>query len=288
MRAGLADNATGDRSNDLRLGLVGHGIQQSRTPAMHEAEARAQGLTCSYELFDLEGQAEMTLTDILMATEAGGYAGLNVTFPFKQDVIPLLDHLSDAARRVGAVNTVVFRDGQRFGHNTDFWGFSESLRRGLPDAKLDMVLLIGAGGAGGALAHALKDLGVSRLLIADTRVAVADELARAVGDVAAATDDLAGAAAAADGIVNATPVGMKKMPGTPIPPDLLEPRHWIADIVYFPLETAFLKEARARGCRTLSGEGMAVFQAVRAFELFSGHVANADRMRDTFRRLGAA
>ncbi|WP_229737803.1 shikimate dehydrogenase [Primorskyibacter flagellatus] len=282
------DTGTDGRNAAFCMGLVGRGIRLSRTPAMHEAEAAAQGLTCRYDLMDTDAGTEGPLAGILDRAEAAGYAGLNITYPYKQDVIAHLHQLSDAARRIGAVNTVVFRDGRRFGHNTDFWGFSESLRRGLPDAALGTVLLIGAGGAGAALAHALADLGVARLLIADTRLKAAQGLAAAVGPVAHAVSDVAAGVAEADGIVNATPVGMAKLPGTPIEAGLLSPRHWVADIVYFPLETAFLKAARATGCRTLSGEGMAVFQAVRAFELFTGRPADPDRMRGTFRRLGEA
>ncbi len=289
MRLGVnnGENATPE-ARDLRMGLVGRGIQLSRTPAMHEAEAAAQGLRCRYDILDTDAGTEGDLPDIIDHAEEEGFAGLNVTFPYKQAVIPYLDQLSDAATRVGAVNTIVFRDGARFGHNTDFWGFSESIRRGLPDAAMGCVLLLGAGGAGSALAHALRELGVGRLLIADMRAEAAEELARAVGRRAEPAIDIAGAARIADGIVNATPVGMAKQPGTPIDTNLLEKRHWVADIIYFPLETALLKAAEELGCKTLSGEGMAVFQAVRAFELFTGRPANADRMRETFRRFGTA
>lgn len=270
----------------LRMGLVGRGIQLSRTPAMHEAEAAAQGLRCSYELLDTEAGFKEDLQEILDWAETEGFAGLNITYPYKQAIIPHLDGLSDAGRRIGAANTVVFRDGKRFGHNTDYWGFSESLRRGLPNARMRCVLLLGAGGAGAALAHALADTGVGRLIIADIRADKAEALARVTG--AEVASDLARAVQAADGIVNATPVGMAKLPGTPIDPDLLAARQWVADIVYFPLETALIEAARTRGCRTLDGEGMAVYQAVRAYEHFTGRTADADRMRETFRRLGEA
>ncbi len=284
MQTDTATKAQNEPARLLRMGLVGRGIQLSRTPAMHEAEAAAQGLDCRYVLLDTDADTEDDLPAILSRAEAEGFVGLNVTFPYKQAVMSHLHHLSDAARRVGAVNTVVFRDGERFGHNTDFWGFAESLRTGLPGAPLTDVLLIGAGGAGGALAHALSDMGAERIRIADTREGAAEALARAVPQAEPASN-LAEAASLATGIVNATPVGMAKLPGMPIDPARLEPRHWIADIIYFPLETEFLRTARALGCRTLSGEGMAVFQAVRAFQLFSGHPADADRMRATFRKL---
>ena len=286
MRLDQIDHRENAEFCGLRMGLVGRGIGLSRTPAMHEAEAAAQGYDCTYELLDKDAGIDAELTEILDLCERAGFVGLNVTFPFKQAVIPYLHQLSDAARRIGAVNTIVFRDGKRFGHNTDFWGFSQSLRRGLPDVSMNTVLLIGAGGAGAAIAHALIDLEVGELLIADTRDGAAEALAQAAGPRASAVGYLAAAAAAADGIINATPAGMASSPGIPIDPSLVEPRHWVADIVYFPLETELLRLARERGCRTLGGEGMAVFQAVRAFELFTGRSADANRMRETFRSFG--
>lgn len=286
MRLDQVENTSDVDACRVRMGLVGRGIGLSRTPAMHEAEAAAHGFSCTYELYDKDAGAKGELPDILDRCEAAGFAGLNVTFPYKQAVIPHLHHLSDPAHRIGAVNTIVFRDGRRFGHNTDFWGFSQSLQRELPDASLDTVLLIGAGGAGAAVAHALVDLNAGHILIADQRGGAAQSLVQAAGPRAEAVDSLAAAAAIADGIINATPAGMAKSPETPIDPALIDERHWVADIVYFPLETKLLKLARELGCRTLSGEGMAVFQAVWAFELFTGLPADAERMRATFRHLG--
>ncbi|HBZ43299.1 MAG TPA: shikimate dehydrogenase [Maritimibacter sp.] len=268
----------------VRVGLVGRGIQLSRTPAMHIAEGGALGLEYSYDLIDLDTlSTEASLAELLDRAEADGFAGLNVTFPFKREVIALLDELSPAAQKVGAVNTVVFSDGKRRGHNTDFWGFAESLRQGLPEAARNAVLLLGAGGAGGAVAHALRDEGVARVFIYDQNPDAAADLAQAVDGQA--VSDLATAAADADGIVNATPMGMAKLPGMAISADLIEARHWVADIVYFPRETELLAAARAKGCRVLDGSGMAVFQAVRAFELFSGLKPDAARMRATFETL---
>lgn len=268
----------------VRVGLVGRGIQLSRTPAMHVQEGTSLGLDYTYDLIDpdlMEG--EVALADLLSKAEAEGFAGVNVTFPYKREVMALLDELSEAAQKVGAVNTVVFRDGKRRGHNTDFWGFAESLRQGLPDAKRDTVLLLGAGGAGGAVAHALRDVGVTRVLITDREHAAAQALAQEVGGEA--VTDLAAAAQVADGIVNATPMGMAKLPGMAIDAALIEPRHWVADIVYFPRETELLATARAKGCAVLDGSGMAVFQALRAFKLFSGFDPDPARLRETFEAL---
>ena len=269
------------------VGLVGRGIQMSRSPAMHEAEARAQGLRLVYRLFDTERpDMDRPVGEILDAAEACGFAGLNVTYPHKIEVLEYLHELSDAARAVGAVNTVVFRDGRRRGHNTDMWGFAESFRRGMQGAARERVLLVGAGGAGVAVAHALIDFGVGRLLVADTDAARARALVERLAHTHPGRVEIAQAEAALsgplDGVVNATPVGMAKSPGKPFDTALLHPGLWVGDIVYFPLETELLASARARGCRVLPGSGMAVFQAVRAFELFTGHAADPERMSTTF------
>lgn len=271
----------------VRIGLLGQGIAASRTPRMHVEEGAAQGLDYTYRLIDMQEYPREPLAAILDRLETEGYTGLNVTYPYKTEIIVHLDDLSDAASKVGAVNTVVFHGGLRKGHNTDYWGFGESLRRGLPDVSLDVVLLLGAGGAGRAVANALVDAGVGRLLIRDVEPkaaqALADRLnARLVEPRAFVVDDLLGAAHAADGLVNASPIGMEKLPGLPLPEALVEPRHWIADIVYFPLETTFLALGRRLGCRVLPGSGMALFQAVRAFKLFTGIQPDHDRMKATF------
>jgi len=133
----------------LLLGLIGSGIQASLTPAMHEQEGEAQGLRVLYQKIDLDrlGLGVEALGDLLVAAERMGFAGLNITFPCKQAVIPLLHDLSEDAHQLGAVNTVVLCDGKRVGHNTDCSGFAEGFRRGLPGVKRDRVVQLGAGGA---------------------------------------------------------------------------------------------------------------------------------------------
>lgn len=270
------------------VGLVGQGIALSRTPLMHEVEGACLGLRYIYRLFDTAamGDTAPSLPDIIAAAEFCGFAGLNVTHPYKQAALAHLDCLSDAARRAGAVNTIVFRDGKRHGHNTDLWGFAESFRTGLPGVPRGSVLLLGAGGAGGAVAQALLDEGVEHLLVLDADAARATALAAQLADRFGA-----GRATAVvepfgtgmpDGIVNATPVGMAAEPGCPIATAGLNDRVWVADLIYFPIETDLLRAARARGCRTLAGSGMAVFQAVRAFELFTGLRPDSERMKATF------
>ncbi|OCP10168.1 MULTISPECIES: shikimate dehydrogenase [unclassified Ensifer] len=274
----------------LKAGLIGAGIQASLTPAMHIAEGAAQGLRYEYELIDLHelGATEDDLSHLLADAERRGLAGLNITHPCKQAVIAHLDELAPDAQRLGAVNTVVLKNGRRYGHNTDWWGFAESFRRGLPDADLSFAVQLGAGGAGVATAYAALSLGLKRLVVFDREAERAQSLAEMLSaffpeaEIAAGTD-LPAAMRMASGLIHATPTGMKNYPGLPLDNDLLDPRHWVAEIVYFPIETALLAEAKRRGCRTLDGGGMAVFQAVGAFRLFTGREPDAARMLNHFK-----
>ena len=267
------------------IGLIGSGIQASRTPAMHMLEATRQGLSYIYKLIDLEklGLGVEALPELLNAAERLGFDGLNITHPCKQAIIPLLTDLSQEARAIGAVNTVVLRSGKRCGHNTDYTGFAESFRRGLPGVRLNRVVLLGAGGAGAAVAHAALDLGIEHLTIFDLDTAKASHLVNALATSRVIHgSNLAEAMHAAAGLIHATPTGMAQHPGMPLPPTLLRPEHWVAEIVYFPLETELLRTAKQVGCRTLNGSGMAVFQAVDAFRLFTGIQPNAERMLRSF------
>jgi shikimate dehydrogenase len=274
-------------------GLIGAGIQASRSPALHEHEGDAQGLRYLYRLIDLDalGLDLAALPDLLTAAQRMNFTGLNITYPCKQAIIPLLDDLSEEAASIGAVNTVVLRGGRRVGHNTDALGFGEGFRRGLPEAARQRVVQMGAGGAGAAVAYALLSQGVEELTLFEVDPARAqslvDNLSRHFGPGRVRVgEDLQAAMAQTDGLVNTTPVGMTKLPGTPVPAALLRASMWVAEIVYFPLETQLLRDARSLGCQTLDGSVMAVFQAVKAFELFSGRKADADRMLTHFSSLG--
>ncbi|NKL85702.1 shikimate dehydrogenase [Rhizobium leguminosarum bv. viciae] len=274
------------------VGLIGADIQTSKSPALHEREGVLQGLNYRYELLDLaeRGLPATALPDLLAEEETRGFAGSNITHPCKQTVIPHLTDLSEDARMLGAVNTVVFKDGKRTGHNTDWYGFYENFRRGLPDVPRRRAVLLGAGGAGVAVAHAAMKLGIERLSIFDQDASRAGRLAKDLNsrfsaERAFAITNVGEAMRSADGLIHATPTGMKNHPGLPIEESWLEPRHWVADIVYMPLVTELLALATRLGCRTLPGGGMTVFQAAAAFKLFSGIEPDAERMTAHFTEL---
>jgi shikimate dehydrogenase len=281
-------------SNPYLVGLVGQGVGPSLTPALHMAEGRAQGLDYVYRTIDLNaiGVAPERVGEVLSWARALGYNALNVTHPCKRLVIEHLDAIDDDAAALGAVNTVVFTEDGTVGYNTDAPGFATGFTEGLPGAETENLVLVGAGGAGAAVGHALLALGAEHLTIVDVDVDRAIALSRELSGrhpdarvEASAFDKLSVLLPVCDGIVHCTPTGMAEHPGLPFDSDLLHEDLWVADIVYRPLDTALLQAARDEGCRTLDGGHMAVHQATTAFELITGIAPDADRMSRHFRSL---
>ncbi|MGJ9412723.1 shikimate dehydrogenase [Aeromicrobium sp. CF4.19] len=272
----------------LLAGLLGQGIGTSLTPELHEREAARHGLRYVYKTIDLPPvrQDRDSLAALLEHALLLGFDGFNVTHPFKQSMVPLVDEHGPEVTAIGALNTIVVRDGRTYGRNTDVTGFGAAFAEGLGDADRGHVVLLGAGGAGTAVAHALLEQGVRHLDVVDPDDVRADALLGSLDrgrDGTAVvrrlpTDALPRAVPDAAGLVNATPVGMAKHPGAPIDTELLSSRTWVADIVYRPLETELLCAAADRGCRTLSGAGMAVHQAADAFELITGRTPDRSAM----------
>jgi len=239
---------------------------------MHEQAAEALGVRCHYQLIEVAGADTATLRALLDGIRRLGFAGVNVTFPYKEAVISLLDDLSPRARDIGAVNTVVVRDGRLIGHNTDTTGFERAIAEMDVVACRGTVALIGAGGVGKAIAFALANLGVAGLAIFDADRAKADALALQLNGRlhVRIADDVTEAVQAAAGVVNATPVGMLPDRGMAVPEALLHRGLWVADAVYTPLWTPLLVAAKAKGASVMTGRDLAIHQAADAFELFTG------------------
>lgn len=271
------------------VGLIGANIQKSLSPALHEDQFAAFGIRGHYHLMDLDVLTGRRLEDLVAAVKAVGFLGINVTFPVKQAVIPLLDEISSEARLIGAVNTVkLTSDGRAIGFNTDCSGFGRSFEETLGRSAVagKRAVLVGAGGAGRAVAFALVALGASAVLVHDTEPVkaadlVADLRAAGLADAEVAPA-VAPALADAAGVVNATPIGMLGIPGMPVPASALRTHHWVADVIYTPIETALIVAAKAIGCRVLTGGGMCVHQAADAFRHFTGLEPDVERMRQTF------
>src|SRR5262245_18448146 len=274
----------------MLVGLIGANIQKSLSPALFEDACEAAGIRGHYHLMDLDRLPGSSLEKLLEAARTAGFAGVNVTYPCKEAVLPLLDEVSAEARQIGAVNTVTIdSNGRTVGYNTDRIGFRRAFEDafGRNDVSGKAALLVGAGGAGRAVAFALFDLGVDVLLVHDTDTDRADRLADSLvanfgAGCSRSVRDVCSALADAAGVVNGTPVGMLGIPGIPIPIAGIQARHWVADVIYTPLETELVKAARAKGSKVMGGAGMCVHQAAAAFQLFTGHAPDLERMRRTF------
>jgi shikimate dehydrogenase len=276
-------SATERQTRHVLLGLIGAPIRHSASPAMHEAAAAALGWKGYYQLIEIAGADAALLRKLLDGVRLLGFAGVNVTYPYKEAVLPLLDELSEAARMIGAVNTVVVRDGRLIGHNTDVSGFERAAAALLAESP-GPVAVIGAGGVGKAAAVAMAKSGVSGLRIFDLdrakAAALADIVAPLTDSVVAGT--VAEAVSGANGLVNGTPVGMLPNRESPVDPALLRSDLWVADAVYYPLSTPLLVAAQRIGARTLNGRALAIHQAVDAFELFTGVKPSVEVMSAAF------
>ena len=272
------------------IGLIGANIMGSLSPALFADAFAAAGIDGFYHLMDVDRLRERRLPRLLEAIVVGGFTGTNVTFPFKQEIIPLLDAVDPEAAQTGAVNTVAIApDGRTTGYNFDRRGWRHSFEEtfGRDAAHGATVVLVGAGGAGHAVAFALMDLKVGLLVIHDRDVPRAEALAAYLAKsydasrcrvTAALEDDIA----AADGVINATQVGMRGFPGNPVPVPALRAGHWAADVIYTPIETDFIKAAAAKGARVMNGGGMCVHQAAEAFRLFAGIEPDIARLHRAF------
>jgi len=276
-------------SKKLLTGLIGAPIAHSASPAMHERAAEALGLRGHYQLIEVAGADAAGLAMMLEGVRRLGFAGVNVTFPYKEAVVPLLDELAPAAATMAAVNTVVAREGRLIGHNTDTTGFARAVAPLLAPSG-NAVAVIGTGGVGKAIAFALASLKVTDLRIFDSEPARAEKLAALLARhggarVATSVED---ALRGATGLVNGTPVGMLPNRDTPVPTSLLRENLWVADAVYSPLITPLLAAAQAKGARIMTGRELAIYQAADAFELFTGLAPSTEVMGEAFDEVMAA
>jgi shikimate dehydrogenase len=255
-------------------GLIGNPVEHSLSPPMHEAAYDATGLDARYVLFEPDADV---LATAIEGADALGVRGLNVTIPFKEDVLGLVE-ADSIASRIGAVNTIDFGGDDITGHNTDAAGVRRSFESAGVELAGRSAVVVGAGGAGRAAAFALEDAGASVHVAnrtAERARELADALAKASGG---GLETLTDRIPAADVLVNATSVGMEE-DVTPVPADLLHTNLAVLDAVYTPLETRLLSEAAAAGCTTIDGGHMLVYQAAEAFEHWTGRDAPVDRMR---------
>jgi shikimate dehydrogenase len=277
----------------VTVGLVGENLKLSLSPALHEREGGALGFDYRYRVFDTtQDDVPRSLGIVLELMAQEGFAGSNITHPFKRDVLPILDKVDETAEIIGAVNTVVFNGSGSTGYNTDWVGFLHSLLRNIPRNASSSVVQLGAGGAGAAVAYALAQFGVKDLTLMDIDTNRAKGLAdRLESHISGTTihvknlDSLEAAVSTSDGVVNATQIGMDRHPGLPLPANLITQDRWFHDVVYMPLATSLVLRATQVGAKVAGGGDMLVFQAARAINLFTGASPDTERMRQHFAEL---
>lgn len=258
----------------VRLGLIGDNIARSRAPDLHRIAGELAGVPTTYDRL-IPREMGGDFDTVFARCAAGGYRGINITYPYKEDAARKVRAADALVASVGAVNTVLFGPGAPVGYNTDLSGFMAAYRDVFGAAPPGPVALIGAGGVGRAIAFGLLGLGAAELHLTDKVPARAAVLGRAL--LAAAPRlavevhaDARGAAARSEGIVNCTPVGMVGYEGTPVPDEALGGRRWAFDAVYTPLDTRFLSDAAAAGLTCISGFELFFHQGLQAFEIFTG------------------
>ena len=260
------------------FGILGNPVEHSLSPPMHEAAYDALGIDARYVTFEPDRDDG---ADAIEAAETLGITGLNVTIPFKQDVLDAVEP-DEMARRVGAVNTVDFSESPPRGYNTDVAGVARAFAHHGIDIEGTDAVVVGAGGAGRAVAFALADAGAA-VHIANRTVERAESLAADVPGATAGGLDTLGRVADADLLVNATSVGMEDDSETPVPAEYLHADLAVLDAVYSPIETRLLREAAAAGATTVDGAWLLLFQGVEAFERWTGRDAPVAVMNDALR-----
>lgn len=265
------------------VGLFGHPVSHSQSPLMHNAAFAETGLDFAYVAFDVEPE---NLADAVAGIRALGLKGVNVTIPHKVAIMSMLDEIDPLASRIGAVNTVVNKDGRLIGYNTDGMGYVRSLveETGV-DLEKQIVTMLGAGGAARAVAFTLAEKGVKEIRIINRSRERAALLAEHVGQIVPTTvvEQADGKDAIADAtlLINTTSIGMfPHVNEMPVPTDWLHPQLIASDLIYNPLETRLLSEAKAIGARVHSGVGMFINQGALAFELWTGKSAPGEVMRE--------
>jgi len=272
----------------LIYGIVGHPVEHTFSPGMHNSAFKKLGMDACYVPFAVPPG---NLEDAMRAVVPLGLRGLNVTVPHKERVLAYLDELSEEAGLIGAVNTIEVRKGRLIGHNTDGRGFLRSLRKhGRLDPKGKIFLFIGSGGAARAVSFSLALAGAAAIFFRDIdarkALLLANDIREKTGvpSLTIGHEKLPKYAAAADCLINASPLGLKRTDPLPMPAKLIEKRHLVCDLVYNPPETALLKIAKKRGAKILSGLGMLLYQGVIAFEIWTGGEAPVLVMKNALAR----
>lgn len=272
------------------VGLLGKSIGRSLSPALHEAAGANLGMDIRYQLFDAEelNYGAEDLGDFLSVASRLGFFGLNITYPFKETILDYLGEKSPEVEQVGSSNTVAFRNGRLIGFNTDYTGFKSAWRDAFGTVRPGVVFMLGAGGVGKAIAHGLMELGAAEIRILDIDRKRCRSLVKALSTtnnsvLCKAVEDVSDGLDGAEGLINATPVGMHAYPGNPLNGCVPKGIQYAVDAIYTPLVTEFLASAMEQGAQVLTGQGLCIFQAASSFEIWFGRPAPIEIMVETFK-----
>lgn len=276
----------------LTLGLIGDNIARSRSPLLHRLAGQQNGIDVTYDRL-VPKDLGRSFHEVFADCAAGAFHGINVTYPYKEIAAAKVQVDDPLVRAVGAVNTVIFREGVPKGFNTDYSGFMAAYRSVRGERPTGPVLMIGTGGVGRAVAFGLAGLGARELRLVDRDPAKAEALAAALTSVVPDMEisiwiSAEKAAEGATGLINCTPVGMVGHGGTPLDPAAMAGAEWAFDAVYTPVDTQFLTDANAAGLSIISGWELFFFQGVHAWSLFSGLELDEDTLRSSLLTLGEA
>ena len=267
----------------IRLGLIGDNIVRSKSPLLHRTAGKQCGLDVTYERL-IPRDLGKDFDTVFAEAEAGGYRGINITYPYKEIVAGRVEIPDPLVRAIGAVNTVIFTPDGPVGYNTDYSGFMAAYRSTLGDTPPGIVCLIGTGGVGKAVAFGLLGLGASVIRCVDLDPSKAADLAErlrkaGMGAKIESSSDAVAAAEGATGLINCTPIGMFGHEGTPLPAKAMHGARWAFDAVYTPVETQFLKDAGAAGLTVISGYELFFNQGIDAWSYFTGAPLDTARLR---------
>lgn len=266
-----------------RLGLIGDNIARSRSPRLHVEAGRLCGIDVAYERL-IPRDMGLDFSAVFERCAGEGFTGINITYPYKEEVVSRLHVPDPATAMIMACNTVVFGKGMPEGHNTDCTGFASAFRARFGNVAPGKIAMAGAGGVGKAVAFALARLGASELRVFDREAAKAQGLVDALGAArtgmrVVTAPSIEDAASDVDGLINSTPLGMVGYPGTAIEATLIDGALWAFDAVYTPVDTQFLRDASNRGVETISGYELFFHQGVDAFAIFTGRQVDAAALR---------
>ena len=267
----------------LKLGLIGDNIAASRAPDLHRIAGRLNNMDVQYDRL-IPKELNQTFDQVFDSCPANGYQALNITYPYKEYVVPKVEIDDPMVRAIAAVNTVVFDGTLSKAHNTDHTGFIAAYEQVRASAAPGVCCLVGTGGVGRALAFGLVKLGADEIRLFDRDSAKAQQLAYNLNafdpqTVVTAVDDLDVATANCDGLLNGTLLGMVGYPGSAFEPKAIANAAWVFDAVYTPIETMFLQSAKVTGARIISGYELFFFQGVHAWRHFSGRDVDTQKLR---------